>query len=252
VDGSYTSFSGADAIASFNGQVIGELQAITVNTQREKGPIYVLGSADPLSFSRGKRGIAGNLVFIMFDRDGLLVEMENYYAKNPPVQYTAAGNQGVTQATPAPGTGVAAGNYSNPLQVFSPLNSTVAGANLGTNVQFNAQTNAGIYANGQPFVQLHGAQAGEIWTYEDQIPPFDITVTFANEYGNAAYMTINDVEILNEGMGVSIDDINLERACTFIARRCQRIRPGFASSGAASTSVPIAQSAVSPGTPPSA
>jgi hypothetical protein len=130
---------------------------------------------------------------------------------------------------------------------LQPLNSTLVGAALATNVLFNAAGNAAIQANGQPFVQLHGSQAGELWTYEDQIPPFDITVTFANEYGNAAYMTINDVEILNEGMGVSIDDINLERACTFIARRCQRIRPGFASSGAASTIVPIAQSAISPG-----
>ena len=70
------------------------------------------------------------------------------------------------------------------------------------------------------------------------------TVTLANEYGNAANMIITDVEILNEGMGISIDDINLERACTFIARGVQRLRPGFNTSGTANTSTPISQSSV--------
>lgn len=31
-----------------------------------------MGSADPRSFSRGKRGIAGSMVFHVFDRDSLL------------------------------------------------------------------------------------------------------------------------------------------------------------------------------------
>ena len=34
-----------------------------------------MGSAEPRSFSRGKRGIAGNLVFISFNRDALLAEL---------------------------------------------------------------------------------------------------------------------------------------------------------------------------------
>ena len=34
-----------------------------------------MGSAEPRSFSRGKRGIAGNLVFISFNRDALLSEL---------------------------------------------------------------------------------------------------------------------------------------------------------------------------------
>jgi hypothetical protein len=65
----YTTFSGADIIATFNGRIIGELQAITYSVTREKGPVYTMGSADPRSFSRGKRGIAGSLVFSVFDRD---------------------------------------------------------------------------------------------------------------------------------------------------------------------------------------
>lgn len=35
----FSSFSGADIVASFNGQVIGELQSITYSISREKSPI---------------------------------------------------------------------------------------------------------------------------------------------------------------------------------------------------------------------
>jgi hypothetical protein len=39
---------------------------------REKAPIYTLGSADVRSFSRNKRGIAGSLIWVNFDRHALL------------------------------------------------------------------------------------------------------------------------------------------------------------------------------------
>ena len=37
----------------------------------EKAPLYTLGNANPRSFSRGKRGIAGSMVFTLFDRSAL-------------------------------------------------------------------------------------------------------------------------------------------------------------------------------------
>ena len=71
----YSSFGGCDIVCTFNGKAIGELQAISYSINREKVAIYTLGSAEPRSFSRGKRSIAGNLVFISFDRDALLEEL---------------------------------------------------------------------------------------------------------------------------------------------------------------------------------
>ena len=73
----YTSFSGCDITAAFNGKIIGELQGITYSVSREKAPIYTMGSAEPRSFSRGKRGIAGTLVFTVFDRDALIEEFKD-------------------------------------------------------------------------------------------------------------------------------------------------------------------------------
>jgi hypothetical protein len=238
-DGVYTSFSGADAIVSFNGRAVAEIQALTVNCQREKGPIYVMGSPDPISFSRGKRGIAGNLVFVQFDRNALMEEMETYAKQSGTIpQYTAAGNMNTT-GTSVPTPVTVAGQYTG-LPLNSQFNS------LSTVVQYNSlnQLNANNGNNG--FVQLHGTQQGEFWTYDDQIPPFDITVTLANEYGASAVLLIQKAEILNFGMGLSIDDINMENACTFVARSMQRLRKGFNTSGSADTSRAASQSFSAP------
>jgi len=53
--------------------------------------------------------------------------------------------------------------------------------------------------------------------YHDQIPPFDITLTALNEYGHSSRMIIRNVEILNSGAGISIDDITTDENMTFVA-----------------------------------
>lgn len=54
--------------------------------------------------------------------------------------------------------------------------------------------------------------------YSDQIPPFTITLTAMNEYGSLSVLNILGVELINEGSGVSIDDIVTETQMTFVAR----------------------------------
>ena len=54
--------------------------------------------------------------------------------------------------------------------------------------------------------------------YSDQILPFDITLTGANEYGAMCAAKIFGVELLNEGTGISIDDAVSEASATFVAR----------------------------------
>jgi hypothetical protein len=57
----YSSYSGADIRCVFGGVYILECQGVSYSVTREKAPVYVLGMADPVSFSRGKRGIAGSI-----------------------------------------------------------------------------------------------------------------------------------------------------------------------------------------------
>ncbi|MFE7817790.1 hypothetical protein ACFU1R_06250 [Priestia megaterium] len=175
----YTTYGGADIVCTFNGIQIGELQAITYSVTREKGPVYVMGDPNPKSFSRGKRGIAGSLVFTVFDRDAL------YQLKQQAVVHRHGLNQTDALA-------------DNSAQVLSAID------------------NAAALTNRNDLIK--GWQTKRKANFIDEIPPFDITINFLNEYGQASKMEIYGVEILNEGMGLSVDDLTTEKACTFVAR----------------------------------
>jgi len=194
----YTSFSGCDIVCTFGNVVIGELQAISYSVSREKAPVYTMGSAEPRSFSRGKRGIAGSLVFTAFDRDALLKGLSEN-------AIFAASFQRI-------------GGELNmhPISIDEwdkKMTSEVSG--LSTDTLISGQASAATKKVAKAAVPY----------YADEIPPFDITISFANEYGQKAVLVIYGVEILNEGSGWSIDSIISEKACTFVARRVKSMEP---------------------------
>lgn len=51
----------------------------------------------------------------------------------------------------------------------------------------------------------------------DEMPPFDITITAANEYGRKARMALYGVRLMNEGMVVSVNDIYTENTYQYVA-----------------------------------
>lgn len=55
----------------------------------------------------------------------------------------------------------------------------------------------------------------------DMLPPFDIVITFVNEYGQFAKMKIFGVTIIDEGQVVSVEDVFIEQTYTFMARGIQ-------------------------------
>lgn len=172
----FNSFSGVDITPIFQGKPIGEIQAISYSVNREKAPIYTMGKADPRSFARGKRGIAGSLIFIVFDKHALLDRFKD-------ALFSADKDE----------TGIR--NKPSASAVFGDADLTTAGTPSNS---FNQEEVAPWYA--------------------DQIPPFDIVLAAANEYGAQATMKIFGVELLNENSGVSIDDIVTEQQYTYIAR----------------------------------
>lgn len=173
---SYNSFSGVDIKATFGGKVIGELQGVSYSVTREKAPIYTMGSADPRSFSRGKRGIAGTLIFTVFDRSALLESFKNMDDRS-------------------------GWFFAHDTDVNKHNSEDAKGSQVWQDVNTDNSWQAA-------------------W-YPDQIPPFDIVLTAANEYGQVAQMSIRGCEILNEGSGMSIDDIVTEQQMTFVAREVQ-------------------------------
>ena len=51
----------------------------------------------------------------------------------------------------------------------------------------------------------------------DEIPAFDITLTFANEYGFDSRMALYGVRLMNEGQTMSTNDIFIENTYQFVA-----------------------------------
>lgn len=177
---SFSSFSGADIRASFAGIEIGTLQAVSYAVQREKAPIYVLGRPNPRAFSRGKRGIAGTMVFVMFDDHALLSAFEN---------------------------------EAEDLMKFVKDKKEITPDIVGDPDAEEVETD-GTWRD----YELTKA------FYVDQIPPFDVTISGVNEMAAAATLRIWGVELLNEGYGISVDDMVSEMQMTYVARAISRWR----------------------------
>ena len=241
-----TSFSGADLVATFANKVIGELQQISWAVQRDKAPVFTCGSPDARSFSRGKRGLAGSMVFAVFDHDALVSALQTVWQDiAPSAMFTAAANNVLAMSE----------DFTNALDMIK-WNATVTDAALNRDTASRAgygfsfgSTNSGDYtneisaqsakgSNNSPNIDSDGFVEnwnkdgddvfvpagfspirGENVIYADTLPPFDITLTFASEYGHTAFQKIYDVDILNESSGASVDTVVMARQVTWIARR---------------------------------
>jgi hypothetical protein len=157
----------------------------------------------PISFSRNKRGIAGSLIWVNFDRHALLdlvwklggqfvANIDDVRPQFNTDQNVYLSQSAIFQSTLVRG---AAGQPS-------------AGASVTT---LNGSLNT-------PMTAVDGMkQLAKPW-YSDQILPFDITLAGASELGAATAMKIFGVEILNEGSGVSIVAEVTKKQATFVAR----------------------------------
>ena len=160
---------------------------------REKAPVYTLGSADARAYSRNKRGIAGSLIWINFDRHSFL----NLIQK-------CAGTFVADMDEIRP----AFSNVTDGGSVFSSSVVRSAGPSIGSTIDALDNSLVSPGAN---------KQLATPW-YSDQALPFDITLSGANEYGAMCAAKIFGVEILNEGWGISIEDAVSEMQATFVAR----------------------------------
>ena len=197
---SYNSFSGVDMVVVVDNKLLAEIQGLSYTITREKAPMYTMGSADPRSFSRGKRGIAGSMVFLVFDRSALLNTLQEsayYIANRYEVPQTLRGNSD--------------GDIGGTITQID--NATIFRDDGAGSTGSVSTVVRDIGGNGYPSTDKVVARA----RYHDQILPFTLVLTAANEYGHIARMVVNGVEIMNCGSGLSIDDITTDESCTFVA-----------------------------------
>jgi len=197
----YSTFSGSDMTVVIGTKIVGTLQAISYSAQREKGPLYVMkGDPNPVGFARGKRAVAGTLVFLTLDRTSLLGHMEANHSS------------------------IAAGAAGLQLDEFWKSKHEVKYNVNSTNNTYGGDATIGDI--GESFESLFNstvANTGDLRDkasafYADQLLPFDVFIAGSNEYGKTIKKAVIGCEILNEGSGVSVDDLVLEEQYSYIAR----------------------------------
>jgi hypothetical protein len=187
-----------------------------------------MGSANCRSYSRNKRGIAGSLIWINFDRHSLLNLFKKAQGKfvadqdeiRPQYQDSSVGAQAVFTSSLTRTTGPSIGATIDQIDTLSL--SEVGG----------------------------DKELASPW-YSDQILPFDVTIAGANEYGAMAAAKIFAVEILNEGWGSSIDDAVSEMQVTYVAPAVGKCKAYQTYSSPASPFLPPSPNRSQPNTPES-
>lgn len=219
----FTSFAGVDIKVILNGHHAGSMQAISYAIQREKAPIYVMGTVDPISFSRGKRGIAGTMISLMMNYHMLYsnsFEKEAAYLDKGEIfgEYVRKSdgnrNEDINNATKEGdlyrellGSGARGAAGTGRDQKFD----------LGTQTPNRLNINEQWISDYAEADLASNYQVAKVF-YMDQILPFDVVIHAANEYGHSAQMRLFGCEILNEGSGFSIDDMVIENQMTYVCR----------------------------------
>lgn len=94
---------------------------------------------------------------------------------------------------------------------------TIAGSLIFT--QFNSYAFYRLQSFQQDIIRHN------IFPLSDMLPPFDVVLTFANEYGSMAKMRIFGITIVDEGGTMSIDDLITEQTMSYMARGIQPLVP---------------------------
>lgn len=193
-------FSGADTVVIFGDEYVGECMSFTVGVNREAGPLYVMGKKTPIAMPKGKRGIGGSFILAQLGYDALLKYITNIFSDSQNYQKVwIRKDENELQQTGSlstnPGTTATTTSAGDTTSVAS--SSSVAKADL--------------WVEADPF-------------YADQIPPFNVTVVGVNEQGDKMAFRVYGCTIINEGVAISIDELNIEKKYTFIASSISPMR----------------------------
>jgi len=204
----YKAFSGANITATIGNKKLGSLQALTCSITREVAALYGFGDANPKAFVKGKRGIAGSLVFTQFDRHALLQEVFKEAFDNP---FSTPLNQQLFS------TRFAELNSNQGLLTGTAVRTRNFEHNIGSSLSlaFPGGVREDLVEELESIYDLVRQQR---LRYADQIPEFDITLSFINDSGDAAFCVIGGVTLVNEGWGYTLDDLTSEVAYTYVAR----------------------------------
>jgi len=189
----FAAYSGCDMVVYMGHRRVAAIQGLTVSIVRELVPVYIAGRVGPANFIKGKRAISGNIVFTQFDRHALLKAAQAFRDKRK-IEDLWDGKDYIVPVTVD--------------DVFGKSSTNPKLAEIGNEWvdKLNAQM--------KTVKNLVGARP---LRFSDQIPPFDITVTFVSEDQAVSSFGLFGVRLGNEAYGWTLDDVNSEMAATYVA-----------------------------------
>jgi hypothetical protein len=193
----WDAFTGADMRVVFDNKEVGTVSSLTVTITRDVIPRYTSGDANARTFAKGRRGIGGTMTFSVFDRHPILRDVfaDKYYQQLQSLWAETSKTFGynVFQS----GTGGTIPDIETP-------------KNLREGVSASSIEEA---------LEIHRLMGQYIKIkYIDQLPPIDVTITFANDAGAVSVATLKGIVFLSEGIGWTMGDVDTEVATTYLAR----------------------------------
>lgn len=167
---------------------MGSIQTLSMSSFREKTAVRSLGFQGAMGYTRGNRTIAGTMVFALLNTH--------------PFNDTGSSedHSGILR------------NSSGQLDL-QPWGEEYIEEGLS---EHNKRGIVAVQRKHQYDFTWDSQVFGELM-YPDELPPFDVIITLANEAGNLGKMVLHGVDIHQEGMTLSIEDLFTEAVYSYTA-----------------------------------
>lgn len=185
---------------------LGAIQTLSISTFRDKKEVRSLGFQGVQSYVRGSRTIAGTMIFSLLNKHPF-----NNTANSTSNRELLRETSGFIERE----------HWTDP------------GLGEGSINTVNRKHQYDFTWDSQLFGQL---------MYPDELPPIDIVITFANEAGALGKMVLFGVDILGEGVTLSIEDIFTEHTYQYVARGMSVFQDGQFINGIGTTGPSASQS----------
>jgi hypothetical protein len=230
----FVPFSGADLHAYVNNIKVGTLESLTYVTNVDMVGAWAMGRRDALAYIRGKRAIAGSITFQQFDKHALLKGVFKEMTDKRTIGAALWGQQGAVGPIQIP-TNLLNQDLLFPVNaanVARTIDNTITGI-TGVNPGVGSPALRGISRDA--FARELSQQVQESlelvsslkFSYSDQIPPFNLTLTGVTETRHVSTCALYGMSIVQEAGGWTANDLQQSIAFSFVALGMDPWQPLF-------------------------
>ena len=217
IDIKYKSKSSSTVKEITKTKILGAVQQFAYQVRRAKAPIYVIGSADPITIAKGARSVAGSLQGVVLDESFQVNIIKYFWA-----EYVYNGIykiQGQSEIEDIYGT---KGSFIN--NIVIPFVSAVTGN--AANIDNNA-----FDENSSVFIASEEIQITEAMKlpplYLDEVPPLELKLVTPLQFedGKITYeeITFYGIEFLNNDLAIAAGQEAMFESTNFIQRSVSKV-----------------------------